>query len=85
MSQEYYNIFTITYETTTFPVGIVDRSTGEWEACSNNDLFNEYVNNDSERFDAYDALVQVQMHTIKKATNRLVSDFKNPLISEQNA
>jgi len=75
--KEYYYEFSIEYDGTSFVVGIVDNRTGEWEANTGNDLLNEYINNDSARFDAYDLLVQEAMLSEREHEKEVIREWRN--------
>ena len=75
--KEYYYEISIEYDGTSFVVGIIDRQTGEWEANTGNDLLNEYINNDSSRFDAYDRLVQEAMKSEREHEKEVIREWKD--------
>jgi len=77
MMQEYYYEFSIEYCGTKFVVGIVDRETGEWESCTGNDLLNSYIDNDSSRFDVYDALVQEALSSEREHEKEVIREWKD--------
>jgi len=75
--KEYYYEISIEYDGTSFVVGIIDRNTAEWEANTGNDLLNEYINNDSDRFDDYDRLVQEAMHSEHEHEKEVIREWKD--------
>jgi len=77
MMKEYYYEISIEYDGTSFVVGIIDRNTAEWEANTGNDLLNEYINNDSGRFDAYDVLVQEAMLSEREHEKEVIREWKD--------
>jgi len=89
MSKDYYYTFTIIVDNTPINVGIVDNRTGEWEACTGNNVLNDYINNDADRFDFYDGLVQIESAKQSNHEKKVIKDFQQsyvpPIISEQNA